>query len=128
MHSHHYNPPYNPYSMEPVPEQQHSHHLRVEPQRRSNQAYLISPMKGNTSSEQLYGEPAAEGLIHPVHRRIMANTISPAKLLLHQLGSGQAPIGTPLRSRIDSQESRLGGFPSLKCEESLMHSKADQQF
>lgn len=56
------------------------------------------------------------------------NSVSPQKMLMHHLGAGQAPIGTPLRSRVDSQESRLGVFPSLKVDESLLSGKPDPQF
>ena len=55
---------------------------------------------------------------------------SPQKMLLQDLASGQANIGTPLRSRLDSQDSRLGvAYPGLKCDETLMGHKAeDSQF
>ena len=77
------------------------------------------------NGEHMYGETLGEGLVglHPTNRRNM-NTVSPQKMFNH-LGGGQQPIGTPLRSRIDSQESRRGVFPSLQCEESLLPSKAD---
>ena len=45
-----------------------------------------------------------EGLIgvpHTSNHRRLNQTVSPHKMLMH-LGAGQAPIGTPLRSRIDS--------------------------
>ena len=61
-------------------------------------------------------------------RRVAMNSVSPPKMLMHHLGTGQAPIGTPLRSRADSQESRLGVFPSLKADESLLSGKPDPQF
>lgn len=50
------------------------------------------------------------------NRRLM-NTVSPHKMMMMQdLASGQGNIGTPLRSRIDSQDSRLGVFSNLKCD------------
>lgn len=48
-------------------------------------------------------------------RRLM-NTVSPHKMLLQDLASGQGIIGTPQRSRLDSQDSRLGVFSQLKCD------------
>ena len=97
--------------------------------------YMISPMckPGDGHVEQnphhvMYGgaDALGEGLL-PSNggRRVAISSISPPKMLMHHLGTGQAPIGTPLRSRVDSQESRLGVFPSLKVDESLLSGKPD---
>ena len=58
--------------------------------------------------------PDALGVGNPVVRRLI-NAVSPSKLLLQDLASGQANIGTPMRSRVNSQDSRVEGFPNLKC-------------
>ena len=49
-------------------------------------------------------------------------------MMMHHLASGQANIGTPRRSRLESQDSQIGVYQSLKCEESMLHQKTDQQF
>ena len=123
-------------------QQQHGHHvvdqrLRIEATTRSRsnfhqqQQYLISPMCKygglNASEPHIYGDTLGEGLLTGTHKRAAMHSVSPHKILMH-LGAGQAPLGTPLRSPGDSQESRLGVFASLKCEDSLMPSKADPQF
>jgi len=47
------------------------------------------------------------------------------KMHLQDLASGQGNIGTPLRDRIDSQDSRMGGFKLLQPEEPLMQGRSD---
>ena len=43
--------------------------------------------------------------------------------------SAQAEIRTPVRSRRDSQESRVEGhFRGLKCEDTMLQTKAEPQF
>lgn len=52
------------------------------------------------------------------------NTVSPNKMLLQDLASGQGNIGTtPPRSRLDSQEIRISEFSTLKCHEILTDPK-----
>lgn len=120
-------------------EQQHGHQveqrMRIEAATRSrssipHQQYMISPMckYGGPSAEQhMYGDTLGEGLLAGANKRAVMHSVSPQKILM-QLGASHAPLGTPLRSRGDSQESRLGVFPSLKCEESMIPAKADPQF
>lgn len=49
--------------------------------------------------------------------------------ILMNLASGQPDIRTPLRSRLDSQDSRnLGVFQSMKGDENTLNQKNDQQF
>ena len=59
----------------------------------------------------------------PLIGRRHMNTVSPHKMMLQDhLASGQANICTPIRSRLDSQESRSGvpAFSHLKCDENLV--------
>ena len=64
----------------------------------------------------MYGETLGEGLIG------IPNSSRRNKMFNNLAAHGQ---GTPLRNRIDSDVSRLGVFPSIRGEESLMPSKAD---
>ena len=76
--------------------------------------------------DQLYSDALGETLLPS--RRLM-NTVSPQRIMqLQDLASGPPNLVTSPRSRLDSQESRLGVFASLKCEESLLPVKADPHF
>ena len=82
----------------------------------------------NAPPEHLYQDALGDQLagVNTGSRRIIA---SPHKtMMMHHLASGQANLGTPLRSRLESHDSQIGVYQSLKCEESMMHPKTDQQF
>ena len=47
-------------------------------------------------------------------------TTSPLKMAaLQDLASGQANIGTPIRSRLDSHDSRMGAFPGYNATDNI---------
>ena len=95
-----------------------------------NQHLLISPMKfvsPRRDSNNLYQDAMAEQMagLQPSGGRRHLNTVSPHKMMLQDhLASGQAHVGTPMRSRIDSQDSRAGmAYPPLKSDEHMMPGK-----
>ena len=101
---------YHPMAAEPVdslgPAAYNLDRHRHDARRRPPHQMLISPMKFASpcrDKHYLYQEALANQL-HP--RRLM-NTVSPHKMLLQDMASGQANIGTPSRSRIMSHDSSI---------------------
>ena len=95
---------------------------------------ITSPMKFSVSPGQqnrtFYGDSIVDqhfsGATHLPERRHIAN-VSPNKLLMQDITSGQVNIGTPLKSQNDSSasRSRMGVFNNLRCEERLMNAAKD---
>lgn len=77
----------------------------ISPMCKPGSGAIVPPGEQN---HHMYGgaDTLGEGLLAGTSangsRRVAMNTVSPQKMLMHHLGTGQAPIGTPLRSRVDS--------------------------
>lgn len=100
-------------------------HLRPEYLRRVNNP-LLSPVKFNSPmKDTMYGRQLLEP--HAFAHRYL-NTVSPNKMMMQDLASGQGNIGTPLRNRLDSNDICIGEYSTLKCEEILQQPKPGLHF
>ena len=88
---------------------------------------MVSPMKYVSPtpkyiSADAYGDGGPHGELQGAVGRRVINTVSPHKMLMQDFASGQANMAMPFgRSFLDSHENHPRIFPSLRCDENMMH-------
>lgn len=81
----------------------------------------VSPTPKYISADA-YGDGGPHGELQGAVGRRVINTVSPHKMLMQDFASGQANMAMPFgRSFLDSHENHPRIFPSLRCDENMMH-------
>lgn len=87
---------------------------------------MLSPMKFTSpNKDTMFGRQLLEP--HAIAHRYL-NTVSPNKMMMQDLASGQGNIGTPLRNRLDSHEICIEDYTTIKCDEILRQPKSGLRF
>lgn len=81
----------------------------------------VSPTPKYISTDA-YGDGGSQNELPAAVGRRVINTVSPHKMMMQDFASGQANIAMPFgRSFLDSHENPARIFPSLRCDENMMH-------